>query len=105
MFPSLCISSGSIANLLDFFGTSLFKSDNMSTQVPRPVFVDYFSPFRSVLGTIPLLLMPVAYRLLAMIPPSVLSARTLSSVRQEMLLRLSLPMSLRLIVDRPAIKV
>ena len=42
---TLCICSGSIANFLDFFGIWVFESDTLLTQVPRPMFVDYFSPF------------------------------------------------------------
>ena len=39
------ISSSSVANLINFFDTKIFELGNMSTQVPRPIFVDYFSSF------------------------------------------------------------
>ena len=103
MCTSLCISSGRITNLLDYFGTYLFELDDMSTEVPQPMFVDFCSP--ALLGAIPLLLMLVANRLLAMMALSVVAARTLYSVKQKMRLRLSLPISLRWILDLPAINV
>ena len=59
----------------------------------------------SLLSLIPLLSIMVAYSLLAIMPASVLSVRTLYSVRQEMRLRPSLPMFLCWILDLPVIKV
>ena len=98
-----CICSGSIANFLDFL---VHSSLNWITC--RLKFLGLFLLITflcSLLDMIPLLLMMVAYRLLAMIAPSVLLVRTLYSVRQDMRLQLSLPMSLCLILDLLAIKV
>ena len=45
MSTSFCICSGNITNCLDLCTTLFFKLDHMSTQVPWPMVIDYFSSF------------------------------------------------------------